>query len=116
MEAINITINGGDITVYAADDGINAAAGDIAGEVYIAVNGGTIDVTVGSGDTDAFDANGAIVITGGDITVTAPTSSFDYDTTAEMTGGTIVVNGQQMTSIPESRMGGRGGGGTRPGG
>lgn len=111
LEAINITINGGDITLYASDDGINAVAGDIAAEVFIAVNGGVIDVTVGSGDTDAFDSNGDITITNGDITVTAPTSSFDYDGTAEMTGGTITVNGEQLTSIPEGHMGGGGGGG-----
>ena len=117
IEAINITINGGDITVYADDDGINAVAGDIAADVFIAVNGGVIDVTVGAGDTDAFDANGSIVIAGGDITITAPTSAFDYDRSAEMTGGTLTVNGQQLTSIPAGQGGGRGGGGgdRRPG-
>ncbi len=49
------------------------------------------DVTVASGDTDAFDSNGSITITGGDITITAPTSSFDYDGTAAMEGGTLIV-------------------------
>ncbi|MBX3313817.1 MAG: carbohydrate-binding domain-containing protein [Actinobacteria bacterium] len=116
IEAINITIDDGNVTVNASDDGINAVAGDIEGDVFIAVNGGVVDVTVGSGDTDAFDANGSITVTGGDITVTAPTSSFDYDTTAEMTGGTITVNGEQLDSIPAGHMGGGGGGGGgRPG-
>lgn len=116
LEAINITINGGDITLYASDDGINAVAGDIAAEVFIAVNGGNIDVTVGSGDTDAFDSNGSIIITDGNINVTAPTSSFDYDDTAEMTGGTITVNGEQLSEIPAGHMGGGGGRGERPAG
>lgn len=120
LEALNITINGGDITLYASDDGINAAVGDISGDVFINVNGGTIDVTVGSGDTDGFDSNGTLSITDGDITVTAPTSSFDVDGTAEFTGGTVTVNGQQVTTLPQG-MGGRGGGGGgdrggRPGG
>lgn len=110
IEAINITIDGGDITVNAEDDGINAVAGNIAGDVFIAVTGGVVDVTVGSGDTDAFDSNGSISVSGGDITVTAPTSSFDYDSSAEMTGGTITVNGEQLSSIPAGMGGGPRGG------
>lgn len=108
LEAVNITINGGDITLYADDDGINAVAGDIVADVFIAVNGGVVDVAVGPGDTDAFDSNGSIIITNGTINVTAPTSSFDYDDTAEMTGGTITVNGERLTAIPEGRRGGGG--------
>jgi len=108
MEANSITINDGDIVVVARDDGINAVRGALGGEVFILVNGGNIDVTVGTGDTDAFDSNGSIYIKGGDIKVTAPTSSFDYDVRGEMTGGTLVVNGQTMTSMPQSRMGGPG--------
>ena len=36
-------------------------------------------------------------------------STFDYDGTASYTGGTIYVNGQQASSIPNQMMGGRGG-------
>ena len=36
-------------------------------------------------------------------------SSFDYDGTAEYNGGTIIINGTQVDSIPQSMMGGRGG-------
>ncbi len=115
LEALNITINGGDITLYASDDGINAAVGDITGDVFINVNGGTIDVTVGAGDTDGFDSNGTLSITDGDITVTAPTSSFDVDGTAEFTGGTVTVNGEQVTTLPQGMGGGGGGGGDRGG-
>jgi len=110
MEATNITINDGNIVVVAIDDGINAVRDGLGGDVFITVNGGKINVTVGYGDTDAFDSNGTLLIAGGDITVTAPTSSFDYEWSGEMTGGTIVVNGQTMTSLPVSRWGGRGGG------
>lgn len=108
MEATNITINDGDIVVVARDDGINAVRDGLGGDVFITVNGGNIEVTVGYGDTDAFDSNGSLLIAGGNITVTAPTSSFDYEWSGEMTGGTIVVNGQTMTSLPASRWGGRG--------
>nr|WP_052418899.1 hypothetical protein [Paenibacillus sp. FSL R7-0331] len=75
----------------------------------IEVNGGTIKVTMGSGDTDAFDSNGNLFINGGTIDVEA-TSAFDADGTAELNGGTVTVNGGQITEITESRGGGAGGG------
>lgn len=108
IEGTYVQINGGEIGIYATDDGINASAKSEY-DIVIEVNGGTIDVAVGSGDTDAFDANGAIYINGGTINVTAPTSSFDFDTTAELNGGTVTVNGEEMTEITESQMGGMGG-------
>jgi len=120
MEASNIILNDGDIRVVASDDGINAVNDNWRGDMSITVNGGNIDVTVGTGDTDAFDSNGSILIAGGNINVTAPTSSFDSDGGAKMTGGTLVVNGQKMTEIPAGRRGGgrwggRGMGGSREG-
>ena len=33
-------------------------------------------------------------------------SSFDYDDKAEFNGGTIIVNGTEVTEIPQSMMGG----------
>ena len=33
-------------------------------------------------------------------------SSFDYDRTAEFNGGTIIVNGTEVSEIPQSMMGG----------
>lgn len=103
IEATNIEINGGDIKLYASDDGINASQkSDL--EVAIVVNGGTIDVTMGSGDTDAFDANGSITINGGTINVTAG-SAFDSDAGATLNGGTVTVNGEVITEITQSQMG-----------
>jgi hypothetical protein len=110
IEATCIQINDGEISVYATDDGINATAKSDY-DVVIEVNGGTINVVVGSGDTDAFDANGSIYINGGTIDVTA-NSSFDFDRTAELNGGTVTVNGEVITEITESQMGAMGG---RPG-
>ncbi|MDI4647999.1 carbohydrate-binding domain-containing protein [Cohnella hashimotonis] len=110
IEANYILVNDGQITLYANDDGINAAQ-KAEGDVAIVVNGGTLDVTVGSGDTDAFDSNGDLYVNGGTIKVTAPTSSFDADGTAQLNGGDVTVNGEQITEMPESHMGGGGGGG-----
>jgi hypothetical protein len=106
IEATNIKINGGEITLYAKDDGINAAK-KANNTPTIEVNGGTINVSMGSGDTDAFDANGNITINGGTIAVQA-TSAFDADGTATLNGGNVTVNGTKITQIIQTQMGGRG--------
>ena len=63
---------------------------------------------MGPGDTDGVDSNGDLIIRGGTVSVTG-NSCFDYDGTASYTGGTVIVNGQQIDSIPNQMMGGRGG-------
>ncbi|HFI0106233.1 TPA: carbohydrate-binding domain-containing protein [Streptococcus suis] len=108
LEGTNITINGGTLDVYGSDDAINAAS-TTSSDIFIKVTGGDLKVAVGSGDTDAFDANGDIYISGGSIAVTAPTSSFDFDGIVEFTGGTVTVNGEQITEIVHTGPGGRGG-------
>lgn len=110
LEGTNITINGGTFTISASDDGINATAKSTAYEVEITINGGDITITMGSGDTDAVDANGSIYINGGTLTITA-NSAFDYDETAELNGGTVTVNGEEITEITNSMGGGQMGGG-----
>jgi hypothetical protein len=78
IEGTSIQINDGTISIEASDDGINAAAKSAAYDVVIELNGGTITIVMGSGDTDAVDANGSIYVNGGTIDITA-TSAFDYD-------------------------------------
>ncbi len=106
LEATYIVINDGNITIDASDDGINAVTNTNAYETAIVFNGGNINVSVGQGDTDAIDSNGSIYVNSGTINVTAQMSSFDYDRTAEFNGGTIIVNGQEVSEIPQSMMGG----------
>ena len=114
IEATYVQINGGDIAITASDDGINASRkSQRFGTPTIEFNGGSVTISMGQGDTDAVDANGNIIVNGGTINVTAPTSSFDYDGSAQYNGGTIIVNGTQVDSIPQSMMGGRGGMGGR---
>ncbi|HFI0911225.1 TPA: carbohydrate-binding domain-containing protein [Streptococcus suis] len=110
LEGTNITINGGTLDVYGSDDAINASS-TTSSDIYIKVTGGDLKVAVGSGDTDAFDANGNLYISGGTIDVTAPTSAFDFDGTAELTGGTVTVNGEQITQIVATGPGAGGHGG-----
>ena len=117
IEATYIQINDGTIKIYASDDGINAAKKSTAYSTpTIEINGGYLTVEVGPGDTDGIDANGDIIVNGGTINVTAQMSSFDYDGKAEYNGGTIIVNGTQVDSIPQSMMGGGRGGMMMPGG
>lgn len=118
IEGTYVQINGGEINIYATDDGINAAAKSDSYDIVIEVNGGTITVSMGSGDTDAFDSNGSIYVNGGTIDITAA-SAFDYsEGSAQLNGGTVTVNGQVITEITESQMGGGMGGragGGKPG-
>ncbi len=83
------------------------------------MNGGSLTIEMGSGDTDAVDSNGNLYINGGTLTITAQ-SPFDYDGTGELNGGTLIVNGQEVTSLSNQMMGGgqMGGGqmGSAPGG
>ncbi|MEV5025559.1 carbohydrate-binding domain-containing protein [Paenibacillus sp. LPE1-1-1.1] len=110
IEANHIKVNDGQITLYANNDGINATP-KVNSDAAIEVNGGTIDVSMASGDTDAFDSNGDIYINGGTINVEAA-SAFDADGTAQLNGGNVTVNGEQITQITQSRGGGgRGGAG-----
>ena len=68
---------------------------------------------VARGDGLAIDSNGDLTINGGTLDITAQ-SPFDFDGTGTLTGGTITVNGQQVTELTNQMMGGPMGGG--PGG
>ena len=110
IEGSFVQINGGNIEISASDDGINAARKSSGTETAAEFNGGTVNITMGRGDTDGIDANGNLYINGGVISVNG-TSSFDCDGTVSFTGGTVYINGQQTASIPNQMMGGGMGGG-----
>ena len=114
IEGTYIQINGGSVDITASDDGINAANKSSAVETAAEFNGGTVTVAMGAGDTDGIDSNGNLYINGGVISVTG-NSTFDYDGTCSFTGGTVYVNGQQTSSIPNQMMGGMNGMGGRNG-
>ena len=110
IEATYVQINGGDITISASDDGINASRKSDICDVVVEFNGGNTTITMGQGDTDGVDANGSIYVNGGTINVNAQMSSFDYDVKAEFNGGTIIINGEEVSEIPQFMMGGPMGG------
>ena len=108
IEGTYVQINDGTIKIYATDDGINSSEKSTNYDVQIEINGGNLDITMAEGDTDALDANGTLTINGGNINITAQ-FAFDFDLTASLNGGTVIVNGTQVTSITNSMMEGGGG-------
>ena len=123
IESTYIQINGGTVNISATDDGLNASKKSTAiGTPTVEVTGGSLTITMSGSDVDCIDANGNVIVSGGTISVTYPTQgpseSFDYDGTATYTGGTIIINGSQVDSIPQASMmgGGMGGFGGNMGG
>ena len=125
IEATDVIINGGVIDIVASDDGINGAGGNdnssangspndnfSGSQCSITITGGTITIAAaGSGDGDGLDANGTIVISGGDTVIKMPSSyrdysSIDYNTTFSLTGGRVRIletNGT-YTEVTESNV------------
>lgn len=99
MEGTYIQINDGNLRIHAQDDGINAAHKSTGFTPTAEINGGLVIIRMDSGDGDAIDSNGNIIIRGGTVEITAG-SSFDYDGSAWFNGGKVIVNGQQLDAIP----------------
>ena len=116
LEALHLMISGGDITLTAADDGLNAAGGTDGsgfggprggdrfggrGGMGGSSSNGTLEISGGNLYIKAFgdgiDANGTLTITGGYIVVCGPsqgdTATLDYDVSGTITGGTFIGTG-----------------------
>lgn len=110
LEATYVQINDGKINISAGDDGINASTKSSKYDAMIEINGGELTINMGSGDTDALDANGSLYINGGTVDITAQ-FAFDFDKEAQLNGGIVTVNGEEITEITNSMtFGGQGGG------
>lgn len=99
LEAADITIDGGKITVYSENDGLNSVS-------LMTVNDGDISVINTNGnDADGFDSNGSIVINGGTVYISlknsASNSVFDY---GNENGGEFVINGGTIVAAGGSGM------------
>lgn len=103
LEALDLNIEDGDITLTATDDGLNAAGGtDQSGTkggrdgMFGNVGDGTgADGNTG-GNPDAggmASSNGSITISGGILDITASGDGIDANGTVEITGGYTVVTG-----------------------
>ena len=99
LEANTVNVKGGNTTVTASDDGVNAAKCGPAAAPSINVSGGSLTVTTASGDTDGIDSNGTYTQTGGFVLIRGGSSSgnvsgsLDADGSVKVTGGTIVALG-----------------------
>lgn len=113
IESEDITINGGDISVVANDDGINisggvdgSSMGGRPGENNMTGDGGLLHITGGKVYVDAtgdgIDSNGKVIIDGGEVNVDGPTNSgngaLDYDSSFEINGGELYAVGSSGMS------------------
>ena len=105
IEGTYIQVNGGTIGINAKDDGINAGSKSESYPITIEITGGDITIVMANGDTDGIDSNGDIIVSGGTLNVTG-SGAFDYDGNAQYTGGTIIINGTKVDTIPNSIIGG----------
>lgn len=125
LEGVQITLNDGDISIVASDDGINAADGSSSSgmgmggfgggqasssdsSVLLTINGGNIFVNASG---DGLDSNGNIVMNGGNVTVLGPTSdgdtALDFDGAFTINGGVLMAFGSSgMLETPTSAQNG----------
>ncbi len=117
LEGFEVTVKDGDISIYASDDGINAAGGNdqsgfggrdngmFGGHGGMGMdNGGVITIEGGklylNASGDALDSNGELYIKGGDVIVSGPTvgdtAILDFATESIISGGTFVGTGGNM--------------------
>ncbi len=113
LEGLHVIVSGGEISLVASDDGLNAAGGvdssgtggrdngmfggrggSVSSDGTIVISGGTLYIQASG---DGIDANGTLEITGGRITVCGPTqgdtATLDYDVSGTISGGTFIGTG-----------------------
>lgn len=95
----NLTINGGNINIRAADDGLNAGGeGGI-----ITINNGTLNILAGGG---GIDSNDKLIFNGGTVYVSGSGVGGNVGIDAEkgyvINGGTLMILGPDMLELPNS--------------
>ena len=130
LEAYTLDVNGGDITINAVNDGINAngpesmgmgggwgqqtsADTSADGETYFRQTGGVIRLTI-TGNMqnlgDGVDSNGSLYIDGGELYVSTSSSNGSQENGLDYGGGSFIINGgivlaggsSTMAEAPES--------------
>ncbi len=99
---LHLTINGGNITIFSGNDGINTNEDGVS---VTAINGGTlrIKVTGETGEGDGIDSNGWLVINGGTVIAEACSHSgdagIDSDMGIHINGGEVIATGHMLDRI-----------------
>lgn len=110
LEAQNIIINNGKISIFALDDGMNAGGGNddqadknpfkADSNCILTVNGGEIYINASG---DGIDSNGYIYFGGGNVVVDGPTNNgngaLDSGLGITMNGGTVVAVGASGMAV-----------------
>lgn len=95
LEGSQIVLSGGNVSLTASDDGINAsAASGTFAQADITISGGYYRIDAAG---DGVDTNGTLHMSGGILLVSGPTNAgngaLDYETSATLTGGTVMALG-----------------------
>ena len=101
---MHLTVNGGNITITAQNDGINTNENNIS---VTTINGGALTINAGLGDEgDGIDSNGFIVINDGAILTSScdkgADGGIDADRDIIINGGTVIACGMQNGTVASS--------------
>lgn len=115
LEGLSIEISGGEITLTASDDGVNAAGGNdqsgfggfrgndsfgASSDAYINISGGVLNIDASG---DGIDSNGTLTVSGGEVYISGPTGSgdgaIDYESDGVITGGIVVAAGSAQMAL-----------------
>ena len=96
LEAAELNVLSGNISIMSSDDCMNAASSDLSDyDLSMNISGGTINAY--SSEGDGFDSNGDLNISGGTIAVwtanRADNQPLDADGTLNISGGTVLAAG-----------------------
>ena len=100
IESTRVLINGGEMDIRATGDGINAGRKSDAYRPKIEITGGSVTVTMDGKDPDAIDSNADLVISGGTVNVSG--AGIDWDGELNFTGGTVIIEGETVSEIPNA--------------
>ena len=94
---LHLTINGGDITIYSGNDGINTNEDGVS---VTTINDGSLTIFAGlDKEGDGIDSNGYLVINGGSVVSSAHPAAdagLDSDLGSYINGGTVIAMGSTM--------------------
>ncbi|MGA5450323.1 carbohydrate-binding domain-containing protein [Streptomyces umbrinus] len=93
VEGADISVNGGTVDIRSSDDGINAAGGTSSSG---GGGGGGFGGGPGGGGGGESVGDYKLTVSGGTLVVDSEGDGLDSNGTAEITGGTVVVNGPQQ--------------------